>query len=136
VAIKDAPDGTLWVQQVSVVVAYPTPSEPAMETPVAEVGRYPGSDTVSYHELASWTVAAGKLGELMELSLTSDALDDTYFKIEIGTLTISDLKIGAPLTIPFNALKLAEAVTIRLSAKSSAGAAIVADGSITGKEIG
>jgi len=135
-AIKDAPDGTLWVQQVSVVVAYPTPSEPALETPVAEVGRYSGSDTISYHELASWTVSANKVGELKELSITSDTLDGTYFKIEVGSLTVTNLKIGAPLTMPFKDLRLAAAVTIRLSAKSSAGAAIVADGSITGKEIG
>lgn len=135
-AIKDAPDGTLWVQQVSVVVEFPTPSEPAKETPIAEVGRYSGADMVDYHELASWTVSADKVGELRELSITSDKLDDTYFKIEIGALAITDLKVGAPLTMPFKDLKLAEAVMVRLSAKSSAGAAIVADGSITGKEIG
>lgn len=135
-AIKDAPDGTLWVQQVSVVVAYPTPSEPAKETAIAEVGRYSGADDVDYHELASWTISDDKIGELKELSITSDELDDTYFKIEIGALIITDLEIGAPLTMPFKDLKLAEAITVRLSAKSSTGAAIVADGSIIGKEIG
>lgn len=135
-AITDAPDGTLWVQQVSVVVSAPVPPEPANEVAAGDIGRYSGSAT-TYQELARWTVTAGKLGELKEVSMVTDEWEKTRWKLVIGATTVfTDLALQAILTLPFFDLRLAAATAVTLSVKSSDGTAIVADGSITGKEIG
>jgi len=135
-AITDAPDGTLWVQQVSVVVEAPGPAAPANEVPAGDVGRYSGSAT-AYQELAKWTVTAEKLGELKEVSMVTDDYENTTWKLVIGATTVfSDLVIQAPLTLPFFDLRLAAATAVILSCHSDGATNIVADGSIVGKEIG
>jgi hypothetical protein len=135
-AIKDAPDGTLWVQNVTVVVDTPTAPAPANETPIAVIDRYSGVDT-DYQEVCSWTVTASKTGILKEVSMTSDELDKTYFKLEIGGSTIfEDVMIGQAIALPFPDLALDGDDEVKLSAKSSDGTNITVDGSITGKEVG
>ena len=134
--IQDAPDGTQWVQVISVVVETPTPPEPAHETAAGGIGHYAGSD-VAYQVVKSWTVTTGKVGELKEISFTGTVLAKTHWKVVIGALTfVTDLLIGAPLTIPFFDLKLVAATVVTVSCKSTDGSAINADASIAAKETG
>ena len=110
-------------------------STPVAETPVGIVNRYSGADT-SYQVLCTWTVSALKTGQLVEVSMVVDVFASALWKLDIGTVSVMlDDAIQTALTLPFANLSLAEGTVITLSVKST-GAAIVADGSITGKEIG
>lgn len=135
-AIQDAPDGTQWVQVISVVLETPTPPSPAHEYPAGDVDRYSGN-ALAYQELVKWTVTADRIGELKEVSLVTDDYANTTWKLVIGDTTVfEDIVIQAPLTIPFFDLRLAEAKEVILSCHSDGATNIVADGSIVGKEIG
>jgi len=135
-AIQDAPDGTQWVQVISVVLETPIPPAPATEVAAGGIGHYAGNDVV-YQVVKSWTVTADKLGELKEISFTGTVLAKTHWKVVIGALTfVTDLLIGAPLTIPFFDLKLAAGVEVTVYCKSTDGSDINADASIVAKEIG
>jgi len=128
-----------WVRMVQVVVTVetkPVVPEPATEVAAGGIGHYAGSDT-TYQTVKSWTVTALKTGELKEISFTGTVLAKTYWKVVVGTLTfVTDLLIGAPLTIPFFDLKLAPATVVTVSCKSTDGSSINADASIVAKEIG
>jgi hypothetical protein len=135
-ALSDSPDGTLWVQNVSVVVETPTPSEPAKERAAGDTGRYSGSSQ-SYQEVASWTVATGKVGELKEITLLSDEYDYTEWRITVGAVTFAeDWIVQAAMPIIFEDLRLAAGTEVKVEARSTDGTAIVADVCITGKELG
>lgn len=135
-AIQDAPDGTLWVQYVSVVLEVPTPPEPAHEYPAGAVGRYSGK-AATYQQVAKWTVTAGRVGELKEVSMVTDDYANTTWKLVVGATTVfTNVKIQAPLTIPFFDLRLAAGAAVTLSCHSDGVTDIVADGSIVAKEIG
>lgn len=135
-AIQDAPDGTLWVQHVSVVLEVPTPPEPAHEYPAGDVGRYSGNDA-AYQEVAKWAVTADRVGELKEVSMITDNYVKTVWKLVIGATTVfNDLVIQSALTLPFFDLRLAALTEVTLSCHSDGVTAIVADGSIVAKEIG
>lgn len=134
--MKDAPDGTLWVQHVNVVVNLPTPSEPAKEAAAGDVGRYAGTDT-TYQEVASWTVATGKVGELKEITVLSDDYDHTALKITVGAVTFAtDWTAQGSMPLIFEDLKLAAGAEVKVEAKSTDGTSITVDAVITGKEIG
>lgn len=135
-AIQDAPDGTLWVQHVSVVLETPTPPAPAHEYPAGDVHRYPGN-AAAYQEVAKWTVTPDRIGELKEVSMVTDNYDKTTWKLVVGATTVfNDVKIQAPLTMPFFDLWLAASTVVTLFCHSDGVTNIVADGSIVGKEIG
>jgi len=135
-AIQDAPDGTLWIQQVSVILEAPLPPAPAHEYPAGGVNRYSGS-AAAYQELVKWTVTADRIGELKEVSMVTDDYDNTTWKLVIGDTTVfENVVIQAPLTMPFFDLRLAEAKSVILYCHSDGVRNIVADGSIVGKEIG
>ena len=135
-AIQDAPDGTLWVQHVSVVLETPTPPAPAHEYPAGNIGRYSGVDIV-YQTVATWTVTADRLGELREVSMVTSRYDKTEWLLTIGATTVfTDILIQAPLTIPYFDLSLAALTVVTLSARSTDATPIVADGSIVAIEIG
>jgi len=135
-AISDAPDGTMWVQVISVVVDTPIPPEPANETPAGGVARLATAST-SYQTIKTWTIAPGKVGELRFVEMDSTYYDKTRFKLVIGATTFfTDLELGGSLSLDFGALKLAAGSVVTLSAKSSDLTAIVAWGDIIGKEIG
>lgn len=134
--IQDAPDGTLWVQQVTVVVDVPTPPAPAHEYPAGAVGRYSGH-AAAYQAVATWTVTAARIGELKEISMVTDDYANTTWKLIVGATTVfNDLVIQAPLTLPFFDLRLAAETVVTLYCHSDGATDIVADGSIAGKEIG
>lgn len=134
--MRDAPDGTLWVQQVNVVIDTPVPPEPANEVAAGDVGRYSGADT-DYQTVASWTVAAGKVGELKEITVLSDDYDHTYLQITVGGVVFAtDWIAQGTMPLIFEDLKLAAAAVVTVEAKSTDGTAIVVDAVITAKEIG
>lgn len=132
----DYPDGVQVVMVAVTVNNVPVIPDPLTEAPAGNVGRYSGALT-SYQPVASWTVAAGKTGKLTEVGLKSNNYPKTVWKLVIGTKTfLTDVTIGGALTLPFNDLSLAAAAVVTLSAKSSDGTAITADGDIVGKEVG
>jgi len=134
--MKDAPDGTLWVQHVNVVIDAPIPPEPANEVAAGHVGRYTGTDTV-YQTVASWTVATGKVGELKEITILTSDYDKTYFRVTIGSVVFaSEWMVQAAMPLVFEDLKLAAAAVVSVEAKSSDGTSITVDAVITAKEIG
>lgn len=131
-----APD---WVTTVAVTVIVenvPVIPVPAAEAAAGAVDRYSGDDA-DYQELAKWTVTAAKTGELKEVSMITDDYANTVWKLVIGTTTVfEDLVIQSALTLPFFDLRLAAATEVILTCHSDGATAIVADGSIIGKEIG
>ncbi|GAH55095.1 unnamed protein product [marine sediment metagenome] len=128
--VTDAPDFTT---KVNVVII---PTAPELEHPAGEVNRYSGSAT-EYQSLCTWTVTASRIGELKEVSFVTNNYAKTLWMLVIGSDTmLEDVVIQAPLTIPYFDLRIASETVVALSVKSSDGTAIVADGSIVGKEIG
>lgn len=132
----DAPD---WVTTVAVTVIVenvPVIPVPANEVWAGDVDRYSGS-AAAYQEFAKWTVTALKTGELKEVSMITDDYANTVWKLVIGATTVfEDLVIQSALTLPFFDLRLAPATVVTLSCHSDGATAIVADGTIVGKEIG
>jgi hypothetical protein len=134
--MKDAPDGSVWVQNVDVVVNVPTPSQPATENAAGGTGRYTGTDT-TYQEVVSWTVAADKLGELKEITILSSSYAKTYFKVTVGDIVFAtDWIVQAAMPLIFEDLKLAAGKVVKVEAKSTDGTSITVDAVIVGKEIG
>jgi len=135
--MKDAPDGTLWVQPINVVIDIPTPPEPANETAAGKTGRWTGTDTTAYHVVAHWLVSAGKVGELKEITVLSSKYANTDLKIQIGPIifTTSWLTQGA-MPLIFEDLKLVAGTDVKVCARSTDGTSITVDALIVGKEIG
>lgn len=134
--MKDAPDGTLWVQNVNVVVNLPTPSEPAKENAAGGVGRYTGTDT-DYQTVVSWTVATDKLGELKEITILSSSYAKTNLQVTVGDIVFAtDWIVQAAMPLIFEDLKLAAGKVVKVEAKSTDGTSIIVDAVITAKEIG
>jgi hypothetical protein len=134
--MKDAPDGSVWVQNVDVVVNVPTPSQPATERAAGGVGRYSGTST-SYQEVVSWTVAADKVGELKEITVLTTDYTKTAFKITVGDVTFAtDWTVQAAMPLIFEDLKLAAGKVVKVECKSTDGTSITVDAVIVAKEIG
>ena len=106
------------------------------EAAVGKPGRYSGGD-MEAQEVVSWTVAAGKVGILKEISLVADKVDHAEWTVTIaGAALFTDHKFQVPLTLVFPDLALAAAVEVKVEVQSDDGTAIVADAEISGKEIG
>jgi hypothetical protein len=134
--MKDAPDGTLWVQQVDVVVDLPTPSEPANEAAAGGVGRYSGTDT-DYQEVVAWTVAADKVGELKEITFLSDNYAKTNLQVTVGDIVFAtDWVVQGTIPLIFEDLKLAAGKVVKVECKSTDGTSITVDSVIAAKELG
>lgn len=134
--MKDAPDGSVWVQNVDVVVNVPTPSQPTSECAAGGVGRYTGTST-SYQTVVSWTVAAAKLGELKEITIISSNYAKTVFQVTVGSVVFAtNWTVQAAMPLIFEDLKLAAGSIVKVEAKSSDGTSITVDAVITAKEIG
>ncbi len=135
-AIQDAPDGTLWVQQVSVVLEAPTPPEPAHEFDAGGVGNYSGI-LEDWEEVVRWTVTPDRVGELKEILIISDNYDKTVLQVTVGTsVWATNWSPTSSMPIIFEDLRLAGSTVVLVEAKSSDGAAIDVDAIIVGKEIG
>jgi hypothetical protein len=134
--MKDAPDGSVWVQNVNVVLNTPTPSEPASENAAGGPGRYTGTAT-TYQTVVSWTVAADKLGELKEITILSTSYAKTVVRVTIGSVIwATDWTVQAAMPLIFEDLKLAAGAVVKVEVKSSDGTSITVDAVITAKEIG
>lgn len=125
-----APD---WTQKIEVTI---TTGQPSVERAAGDTGRYSGVDT-TYQEVASWTVATGKIGELKEIIITSDNYAKTLCKVVIGAVTYAtDWVTKSCLPLIFEDLRLAAATNVLVQAKSSDGTAIIVDAVIVAKEAG
>jgi hypothetical protein len=134
--VKDAPDGSVWVQNVDVVVNVPTPSGPATEVAAGGVGRYSGTAT-TYQTVVSWTVAAAKLGELKEITILSSSYSKTVLQVTVGSVVFAtNWTVQAAMPLIFEDLKLAAGQVVKVEVKSSDGTSITVDAVITAKEIG
>jgi len=132
----DIPDGPQPTITVSVVAQAPVAPVPANEAAAGGIGHYAGTSE-EYQAVKSWTVATGKVGELKEISFTGTVLAKTHWRVVIGSLTfVTDLLVGAPLTIPFFDLKLVATTVVTVYCKSTDGSSVNADASIVAKEIG
>lgn len=133
---KGAPD---WVRQISVVTIVqnvPVIALPTTEVAAGNIGRYTGTDT-AYQTLATWTVAAGKAGELKEILILSDNYAKTSIQITIaGTVFKTAWIMQNAMPLIFEDLKLAAAAVVLVEVKSTDGTSITVDGAIVGKEIG
>lgn len=120
---------------MQVVIVVPVPAV-SLETAIGIVNRYTGVDT-SYQVLCQWIVTVAKTGQLAEVSMTADNFDKAVWELDVGSeVVMVDDVIQNALTLPFSSLSMAPGTIVTLSVKSSDGTAIVADGSISGKEIG
>jgi len=135
-AIQDAPDGTLWVQLVEVVVDIPVPPSSAHETAITRLDRRSTSST-TYGTVVEWTVTAAKIGILQHVELWADDNAKTRWKLTIaGVVQFTDIELGTTLSLEWPDVRLAAGAQVLLEAKSSDGSGINADGDITGKEVG
>lgn len=125
--------GPDWVRRVEVVI---TEAQPADERAAGDAGNYSGV-LQTYQEVASWTVAALKLGELKEIIILSDDYAHTLAKITIGSVVwCTDWSPTGAMPIIFEDLRLAAAAVVKVEVKSSDGTAIDVDAIIVGKEVG
>jgi hypothetical protein len=128
-----------WVRMVQVAVTVdnvPVVPEPATERAAGDTGKYSGSAT-TYQEVASWTIATAKVGELKEILILSDDYDHTEIKITVGAVTwCTDWAPQGAMPIIFEDLKLAAASVVKVETKSDDGTAIEVDAIIVAKEIG
>jgi len=135
-AIQDAPDGTQWVQVISVVVATPTPPGPAHEAAVTKLDRLTTSST-DYGTVVEWEVSEDKIGILRFVEFESDDYEHTRFRLTIAAEEqFTDIQIGASLTLEWPDVQLAAKSVVLLEAKSSDGTEVNVDGDIIGKEVG
>ena len=133
---RDAPDGVLIIEIGITLGNDVVPPSSLTELSIASLSRYSGSAT-TYQTVVSWTVAAGKAGALTEVEMESDTYAKTLWQLTIaGVVKFTDKFIQGPLTLIFPDVNLAAGAVVLLEAKSSDGTAIVADGTITGKEVG
>ena len=128
-----------WIQSVSVsVTVNNVPVSPTVlsEVPIGIVNRYSGAST-SYQIIAQWSVTAGKTGKLIEVSMMTNNYAKTLWQLVVGNYIImTNEYIQTPLTLPFDDLLMLQGWAVTLQCKSSDGTAIIADGSISGKELG
>jgi len=135
-AIKDAPDGTLWVQNVDVIVDWPEPPSPANETAITKLDRLTTSST-DYDTVVSWTVDDDKVGILLHVELWCSNYAKTRWQLTIaGVVQFTDIEIGTTLSLEWPNVRLAAGDEVLLEAKSSDTTEVNVDGDITGKEIG
>lgn len=127
-----------WVMPSEFVVTINnTPISPGSsnESAAGGVARYAGNDN-SYQTVVQWTVSAGKVGELKEISMISADLTHVFWQVTIGDVVyMSDRVLTSALTLPFGDLKIAEGKQITVECLSGDSSLIVVDASIVAKEI-
>lgn len=133
---RGAPDYITAVQVAVTVDAKLVLPEPATEKAAGDAGNYSGI-AQTYQEVAKWTIASNKVGELKEILIISNNYDKTLARITIaGVVWETDWSPTSSMPIIFEDLKLASAIVVKVEAKSSDGTAIDVDALIVGKEIG
>lgn len=125
-----APDGT---KKIEVTV---NPGQPSVERAAGDTGTYTGTAT-SYQEVAGWAVAAGKVGELKEIIILSSNYPKTLCRVTVGAVVYAtEWSPQGCIPLIFEDLRLAEAIEVKVEAKSSDGTSITVDAVIVGKEVG
>ncbi len=122
---------------VNVLVANaPVAEQPSNEAAAGDTGTYTGTST-SYQTVASWTVATGKGGVLVEILVLSNTYAKTRMQITIGDVVYcTDFTPQGAMPIIFETLKLAAGKIVKVEAKSSDGTSITVDAVIAGREVG
>lgn len=132
----DAPDHTLIIEIGITLGGNSVPPSATTEKAIASFGTYSGAAT-TYQTVASWTVAASKAGVLASVELETDNYAKTLWQLTVaGEVKFTGAAPQGPLDLTFPNVNLAPGDVVLLEAKSSDGTAIVADGVITGKEVG
>ena len=135
-AIQDAPDGTLWMQVVSVVLDTPIAPSPAHEEAITRLARA-SPDSKTYVTVVSWTVAAEMIGILRFVEMESDNYEKTMFQLTIaGEEQFTDVQIEESLALEWPDVRLAAGDVVLLEARSTDTTEVNVDGDILGKEIG
>lgn len=133
--MADYPDGAQLTTVAVTVDGIPKPAVPGTEYPAGDNGRYSGTAT-GYQAVATWTVTSTRSGKLVDVSMITSNYSKTNWKLVVaGDELFTGLQIGGALTKIFGELSLAGGDVVELSAASSDGTSITADGSITGKEV-
>ncbi len=122
---------------VNVLIANePIVEQPTVEAATGDTGTYTGV-AQTYQTVASWTVATGKQGILVEILVLSNNYAKTLMQITIGDVVYcTDFTPQGAMPIIFETLKLAAAKIVKVEAKSSDGTSITVDAVITGREVG
>ena len=103
--------------------------------PISRVKRLATNNAANYQEVVSWTVAAGREGDLHEISFYADDFTKGKFKLTIGGVQQwIDVLVGTSLSIEFRANRLQAGAQVLLEAKSTDGTLVTIDGSISGAE--
>jgi hypothetical protein len=125
-----APD---WTQKIEVSI---TAGQPSVEAAAGAAGTYSGTDT-TYQEVASWTVADDKVGELKEIMFLSNNYAKTLLQVTVGSVVwATEWAPQASMPIIFEDLRLAEGDIVLVECKSSDATSITVDAIIVAKEIG
>lgn len=92
--------------------------------------------SADFQEVVNWTIPADRIGQLDEVSMTSDTPATALWRLTIaGIVQWSDVLIQDPLNIKFPANNELEGDDeVLLEVRSDGAIAIVADGSISGIE--
>lgn len=103
-------------------------------TPIAETGRLSISAN-AYSVVATWTISAGNLGDLHEITMVTNNFAVTEFRVTIaGVQQFTDRIILGALALPWRENRLAAAAIVLLEARSDGSTSIIVNGSITGTE--
>jgi len=128
-----------WVRAMEVVIVVGTTPVPTMattETASGDIGNYSGS-AQTYQSVATWTVAADKVGELKQILIISDEYDHTEIRITIaGVVQETDWNPTSAMPLIYQDVKLEAGDVVLVEAQSDDGTAIDVDAVIVGKEIG
>lgn len=136
-AVKDAPDYTLWTVPTILVGSDAVPETPDTETPIVETEGKVTDSSQNYQTLATWTVSAGKAGILRTMELASDNYPKALFQLTIGGVQkFTDLELPSAWTGFMAESRLAAGTVVLLEGKSSDGTSVDLWGMIEGKEVG
>ncbi len=116
--IQDAPDGTIWVTHVHVVVDTPVPEVPDHEEAITRLHRLTTSST-EYQKVVSWKVSKGKVGILQFVEMESNDYEHTRFRLTIAAKEqFKDVQLEASLALEWPGPRLAAGDIVLLEAKS------------------
>jgi len=128
-----------WIKSVLVNVLIenePVAEQPAVEAAAGDTGTYTGT-AQTYQTVASWTVATGKVGVLVEILVISTDYTKTVLQITIGDVVYcSGFAPQGAMPMIWETLKLAAGTIVKVEAKSSDGTSITVDALIAGMEVG
>ena len=107
----------------------------AAGTPIARLTRLTTSSNV-YADVVTWTVSLLNTGDLHEISMVSDILSATQFRLEINAVQQwTDRVLQSSLSIPWRTNRLSAGTVVRLQARSPDNSTtVIVDGSISGTE--